>query len=160
MIYCRLRLNGALAQLVARDIRIVEVRGSTPLCSTKIGRTQCPAIFLWHGRLTPDRRQCDALERESRLRPPVEEISQAAFSTDKEWISTMWSHDYIGCGTGVRLLAVVGCSPLCHTPQRALIYKDRSFFVFGQCSDFCIFGFMIALYALICKARRHLTGTL
>ena len=26
---------GALAQLVARDIRIVEVRGSTPLCSTK-----------------------------------------------------------------------------------------------------------------------------
>ena len=25
---------GALAQLVARDIRIVEVRGSTPLCST------------------------------------------------------------------------------------------------------------------------------
>ena len=30
--------NGALAQMVARDIRIVEVRGSTPLCSTKIGR--------------------------------------------------------------------------------------------------------------------------
>ena len=57
-------------------------------------------------------------------------------------------------------LTAVGCSPLCHTPQRALIYKDRSFFVFGQCSDFCIFGFMIALYALICKARRHLTGTL
>ena len=27
---------GALAQLVARDIRIVEVRGSTPLCSTQI----------------------------------------------------------------------------------------------------------------------------
>ena len=27
--------NGALAQLVARDIRIVEVRGSTPLCSTQ-----------------------------------------------------------------------------------------------------------------------------
>ena len=26
---------GALAQLVARDIRIVEVRGSTPLCSTR-----------------------------------------------------------------------------------------------------------------------------
>ena len=26
---------GALAQLVARDIRIVEVRGSTPLCSTQ-----------------------------------------------------------------------------------------------------------------------------
>ena len=25
---------GALAQMVARDIRIVEVRGSTPLCST------------------------------------------------------------------------------------------------------------------------------
>ena len=29
---------GALAQLVARDIRIVEARGSTPLCSTS-----CPA---------------------------------------------------------------------------------------------------------------------
>ena len=26
---------GALAQMVARDIRIVEVRGSTPLCSTQ-----------------------------------------------------------------------------------------------------------------------------
>ena len=119
------------------------------------------SFFVPHRVVKPrDRRQCGALERESRLRPPVEEISQAAFSTDKEWISTMWSHDYIGCGTGVRLLAVVGCSPLCHTPQRALIYKDRSFFVFGQCSDFCTFGFMIALYALICKARRHLTGTL
>ena len=28
--------HGALAQLVARDIRIVEVRGSTPLCSTNL----------------------------------------------------------------------------------------------------------------------------
>ena len=27
--------HGALAQMVARDIRIVEVRGSTPLCSTE-----------------------------------------------------------------------------------------------------------------------------
>lgn len=27
--------NGALAQLVARDIRIVEARGSNPLCSRK-----------------------------------------------------------------------------------------------------------------------------
>ena len=29
-------IYGALAQLVARDIRIVEVRGSTPLCSTPL----------------------------------------------------------------------------------------------------------------------------
>ena len=29
-------IHGALAQLVARDIRIVEVRGSTPLCSTAL----------------------------------------------------------------------------------------------------------------------------
>ena len=28
-------IYGALAQLVVRYIRIVEVRGSTPLCSTK-----------------------------------------------------------------------------------------------------------------------------
>lgn len=28
-------LLGALAQLVARNVRNVEVRGSTPLCSTK-----------------------------------------------------------------------------------------------------------------------------
>ena len=61
------------------------------------------SFFVPHRVVKPrDRRQCGALERESRLRPPVEEISQAAFSTDKEWISTMWSHDYIGCGTGVR----------------------------------------------------------
>ena len=34
VLYCNPK-QGALAQLVARDIRIVEVRGSTPLCSTR-----------------------------------------------------------------------------------------------------------------------------
>ena len=31
-------MRGALAQLVARNVRNVEVRGSTPLCSTKTHR--------------------------------------------------------------------------------------------------------------------------
>ena len=51
---------GALAQLVARDIRIVEVRGSTPLCSTARGsvdsqrfrshfiRTIILAFYIFH----------------------------------------------------------------------------------------------------------------
>ena len=39
VLYCRpqndnLIDHGALAQLVARNVRIVEVRGSNPLCST------------------------------------------------------------------------------------------------------------------------------
>ena len=40
--------HGALAQLVARDIRIVEVRGSTPLCSTNNPDTLngCPDLFM------------------------------------------------------------------------------------------------------------------
>ena len=37
---------GALAQLVARDIRIVEVRGSTPLCSTRKPCRSKPARFF------------------------------------------------------------------------------------------------------------------
>ena len=36
---------GALAQLVARDIRIVEVRGSTPLCSTKTLQINVCKVF-------------------------------------------------------------------------------------------------------------------
>ena len=42
---------GALAQLVARDIRIVEVRGSTPLCSTTETDTLhgCPFSLCGHG---------------------------------------------------------------------------------------------------------------
>ena len=40
---------GALAQLVARDIRIVEVRGSTPLCSTrKPCRSKSARFFRAH----------------------------------------------------------------------------------------------------------------
>ena len=59
---------GALAQLVARDIRIVEVRGSTPLCSTKTKALFMSAFVFVRARgiYTPCRRQCDALERESR----------------------------------------------------------------------------------------------
>ena len=36
---------GALAQMVARDIRIVEVRGSTPLCSTEALRISVLKAF-------------------------------------------------------------------------------------------------------------------
>ena len=36
---------GALAQLVARDIRIVEVRGSIPLCSTEALRVSILKAF-------------------------------------------------------------------------------------------------------------------
>ena len=39
------RAFGALAQLVARDIRIVEVRGSTPLCSTT--KKPLKILHLW-----------------------------------------------------------------------------------------------------------------
>ena len=42
---------GALAQLVARDIRIVEVRGSTPLCSTRKPCRSKPARFF-HARFS------------------------------------------------------------------------------------------------------------
>ncbi len=38
---------GALAQLVARDIRIVEVRGSTPLCSTEALQINVCKVFLY-----------------------------------------------------------------------------------------------------------------
>ena len=37
---------GALAQLVVRYIRIVEVRGSTPLCSTQNPREKSPGFFF------------------------------------------------------------------------------------------------------------------
>ena len=37
---------GALAQLVARDIRIVEVRGSTPLCSTTTLEADASRVFF------------------------------------------------------------------------------------------------------------------
>ena len=39
-------IHGALAQMVARDIRIVEVRGSTPLCSTRKPCRSKPARFF------------------------------------------------------------------------------------------------------------------
>ena len=38
---------GALAQMVARDIRIVEVRGSTPLCSTEALQINICKVFLF-----------------------------------------------------------------------------------------------------------------
>jgi hypothetical protein len=38
------RQYGALAQLVARYIRIVEVSGSNPLCSTKKDITRAPGL--------------------------------------------------------------------------------------------------------------------
>ena len=38
-------IHGALAQLVARDIRIVEVRGSTPLCSTETLQINVCKVF-------------------------------------------------------------------------------------------------------------------
>ena len=42
-------MHGALAQLVVRYIRIVEVRGSTPLCSTKKSATLHGwLISLWN----------------------------------------------------------------------------------------------------------------
>lgn len=44
-IMIRYRRCGALAQLVARDIRIVEVRGSTPLCSTKAAQIRTAGVF-------------------------------------------------------------------------------------------------------------------
>ena len=64
---------GALAQLVARDIRIVEVRGSTPLCSTKKSATHHGWLIslCGHGEPNPDRRQCEALERRGAEAPPV-----------------------------------------------------------------------------------------
>ena len=82
---------GALAQLVARDIRIVEVRGSTPLCSTSktgITLTVVPVFELLRvGGVSPlisTVPRIFALERESRRGPPVEEIPSAAFSTERE----------------------------------------------------------------------------
>ena len=39
-------VRGALAQLVARNVRIVEVRGSNPLCST-IGEPDEPPAMLY-----------------------------------------------------------------------------------------------------------------
>ena len=47
---------GALAQLVARYIRIVEVSGSNPLCSTKskeVEPIKWFGFFLWHGYCAP-----------------------------------------------------------------------------------------------------------
>ena len=47
---------GALAQLVARYIRIVEVRGSNPLSSTKSKEAEPIkwfGFFLWHGYCAP-----------------------------------------------------------------------------------------------------------
>ena len=38
-------LLGALAQLVARNVRNVEVRGSTPLCSTKAAQIRTAGVF-------------------------------------------------------------------------------------------------------------------
>ena len=36
---------GALAQLVARNVRNVEVRGSTPLCSTNAAQIRTAGVF-------------------------------------------------------------------------------------------------------------------
>ena len=47
---------GAIAQLVARYIRIVEVRGSNPLSSTKskeVEPIKWFGFFLWHGYCAP-----------------------------------------------------------------------------------------------------------
>ena len=45
-------IRGALAQLVARNVRIVEVRGSNPLCSTTQNRWETTLLavfnFLFH----------------------------------------------------------------------------------------------------------------
>ena len=40
-------IRGALAQLVARNVRIVEVRGSNPLCSTKKGTRINTRVFCF-----------------------------------------------------------------------------------------------------------------
>ena len=119
--------DGALAQLVARDIRIVEVRGSTPLCSTKKSATQYGRLISLCGHgvsasLTPaipkshwrGKAACDLRWRKSRRR-----------------LSQTQRPELPNGESGLLSLRTRGSTPLCSTRREALKSLDFRAFLFS-----------------------------